>query len=190
MTPDDINIALARELNSLSLPERNRAVESLHGVDEVVKETPQFLAAKLREFQSALDLLLLQGWEQRNITFTNHYAYEKARQQSETYVRSREFRLMFLRAESFDAKQAARRMLIYLEEKLSRFGPESLTRPLTMMDLSPQCRALLVDLGIHQILPTRDSAGRAVYLIHEDESPRDMIREDPMATVRQTKIWT
>ncbi len=182
---DDPNVVLARELNSLSLQERNRVIESIHGVDDVVKETPQWIVKKLREFQKSLNKLLQADSEQTNITVATREAYEEAQRQSKTYVQNRAFRLMFLRAESFDASLAAQRMLVYLEEKLSRFGPEALTRPLILTDLSPQSRAMLIDLGIFQVLPTRDSVGRAIFLIHEDGSPGDMFREDPMAAVRK-----
>ena len=40
-----------------------------------------------------------------------------------SYVTSYKFRLMFLRAELFEAKKAARRIISFLEEKLSLFGP-------------------------------------------------------------------
>ena len=41
-----------------------------------------------------------------------------------SYVKSYKFRLMFLRAELFEPKKAARRIISFLEEKLSLFGPE------------------------------------------------------------------
>ena len=41
-----------------------------------------------------------------------------------SYVTSYKFRLMFLRAELFEPKKAARRIISFLEEKLSLFGPE------------------------------------------------------------------
>ncbi len=185
---DETELLLAREFSSLSLQERNKVIESIHGVDDIVKETPHLIVKKLRDFQKALDKLLLSNAEQSNITVATRKAYEEAQRQSKTYVQSRSFRLMFLRAESFEPSLAAQRMLIHLEEKLSRFGPQALTRPLTIKDLSPQSRAMLVDLGIHQWLPTRDSVGRAVYLIHADDGPRDLIRQDPMAAVSSTKL--
>ncbi len=187
MQCDDTNADLARELNSLSIQERNRVIESIHGVDGVVKETPQLIVKKLREFQESLNKLLQSDLELPKITVATRKAYEEAERQSKTYVQNKAFRLMFLRAESFEPSLAAQRMLVYMEEKLSRFGPEALTRPLTIKDLSPHSRAMLVDLGIHQWLPMRDSVGRAIFLIHADDSPREMIREDPMATVRKAK---
>lgn len=186
--PDDTNIVLlAQELNSLSLQERNRAIESLHGVDHVIKETPAMIRDKLLEFQIALECLLQADSSiSRKITAVTRNAYLQAQHQSPSYVQNPAFRLMFLRAESFDAMLAAHRMLVYLEEKLSRFGPDALTRSLTLQDLSPQAMAMLLDLGIHQLLPSRDSAGRAIYLVHADDSVRDLMRQDPMATTNLT----
>ena len=146
---------------------------------------------KLLEFQIALDCLLQpEICISRKITAVTRNAYLQAQHQSPSYVQSPAFRLMFLRAESFDAPLAAHRMLVYLEEKLSRFGPDALTRSLTLQDLSPQARTMLLDLGIHQLLPSRDSAGRAIYLVHADDSVRDLMRQDPMAIVRNTHATT
>jgi hypothetical protein len=184
--PDDTNIALlAQELNSLSLQERNKAIESLHGVDHVIKETPGMIRDKLLEFQLALDCLLhTEPSISRKITAVTRNAYLQAHQQSPSYVQNPAFRLMFLRAEGFDPMLAAHRMLVYLEEKLSRFGLDALTRSLTMQDLSPQAMSMLLDLGIQQLVPSRDSAGRAIYLIHNDaDRVRDLMRQDPMAAV-------
>lgn len=178
---EDAHAVLARELNSLSLQERNRVFESIHGVDDVMKETPEMVEEKLAEFQHAVESL--ETTEASLVT-----AYIQAKRDNPAYVANRAFRLMFLRAEGFDPQAAAVRMMQYLEEKLSRFGPKVLTRTLTMADLSTESRALLVDFGIHQILPARDSAGRAIYLIHADDAPRHVVRENPMAAVRTIQM--
>lgn len=180
-------MTLARELNSLSLQERNRVFESIHGVDDVIKETPEMLEEKLQEFQKVVDRIENSEGGSLNVEvpLASRSAYLQAKRQDESYVSNRTFRLMFLRAEGFHAPLAVQRMMVYLEEKLSRFGSHVLTKTLTINDLSPQSRALLVDFGIHQILPARDSAGRAIYLVHVDDGPREVVRENPMAAVSE-----
>jgi hypothetical protein len=200
MNDEDENLnpgaILARELNSLSLQERNTVLECIHGVDDVIKETPEMIESKLAEFQEALDRFE-QGVSDddnpsniTNISEAAVHAYRQAQSLSEEYVKNRKFRLMFLRAEVFDAPLAAQRMLIYLEEKLFRFGPERLTRSLTSKDLSPQSRKMNTTLGVQQLLPERDSAGRAIVLIHHDQRPIKLSREDPMAAVRPQRRVT
>ena len=149
---------------------------------------------KLAEFQAEVDRLLGNsssvggggggGGDNGGVTKTTLEAYHLAQSQSEDYVQGPKLRIMFLRAETFNAPLAAQRMMIYLEEKLSRFGPKALTRGLTLKDLSPQSREMIVDMGIHQLLPVRDSAGRAIYAIHQDNRPRHLLIEDPMGAVR------
>jgi hypothetical protein len=192
---DNLDAVLARELNSVSLQERNTVLEGIHGVDDVIKETPEMIQSKLAEFQQALDRFEHHNVNNNEDGITSNpsisvskgalRAYLQARQQNEDYVKDWKFRLMFLRAEAFEATLAAQRMLIYLEEKLIRFGPRKLTKSLTLKDLSPQSREMLTDLGIQQLLPARDSAGRAIVLVHQDKSPMKLLKEDNLSAVRR-----
>lgn len=166
----DVTSLMADELNSLSLQERNKAYESIHGVDDVIVETEESISKRLEELEEAIEKIHVKP------------AYEQAKKKS-NYVNSRSFGLIFLRASSFDPEDAAARMVCYLEEKLERFGPHTLNRGLTLKDLSPNTTRLLSEFGIHQILPVRDSAGRVIYLMHHCNDVREIVRQDPLAGV-------
>eukprot|EP00531_Pseudo-nitzschia_arenysensis_P000828 CAMPEP_0116147466 /NCGR_PEP_ID=MMETSP0329-20121206/17768_1 /TAXON_ID=697910 /ORGANISM="Pseudo-nitzschia arenysensis, Strain B593" /LENGTH=932 /DNA_ID=CAMNT_0003643393 /DNA_START=121 /DNA_END=2919 /DNA_ORIENTATION=+ len=78
-------------------------------------------------------------------------------------VEQREFRLSFLRAERFDTKKAATRMIDYFEEKRRLFGVEKVTSKIQLKDLDNESRYCL-ESGQLQLLPGRDRAGRAVIV--------------------------
>jgi hypothetical protein len=144
-----IESSLAKELTQLSLQEREKAYYDLHGVADAVQETPAFVTNRLADLEMELGKT------------KNKKAYELAKSQDEDYICGREFRLPFLRAETFDSKKAATRLVGFLEEKLRLFGLKPLARELILSDLNQDDRSVL-DLGFCSLAPLRDSAGRAV----------------------------
>jgi len=79
-------------------------------------------------------------------------------------VEHREFQLSFLRAERFDTKKAATRVIDYFEEKRKLFGVEHLTTKIKLKDLDIQSKNCF-ESGLIQLLPQRDRAGRAVIVV-------------------------
>ena len=160
---------LAAEMNQMSLKERELVYEELHGVDEVIEETPSFINESLQELQRELQ------------DISNKSAYNQAESMNPEYVQSQEFRLMFLRAERFDAKKAASRLVNFMEGKLEYFGPDSLARPIELTDLDADDMAFIKS-GVMQFLPGRDVAGRAILCdsisMHPRsyKTPRNMVR--------------
>jgi hypothetical protein len=144
-----IESSLANELNQLSLQEREKTYYDLHGVADAVNETPAFVNKCLAD----LEMELSKTHDKK--------AYELAKSQDENYICGREFRLQFLRAETFDSKKAATRLVGFLEEKLKLFGLKPLARELMLSDLNQDDRFLL-ELGFCSLIPLRDSAGRAI----------------------------
>lgn len=149
------DVLLVRELNQLSMEERNRALEDVHGVGEIVKETPELV-------EESLELLETEINKVRSRT-----AYEKAAFMSPSYPKDRDFRLMFLRADFFNPKKAAKRLVSYFDHKLRLFGINKLVKPITLDDLDEED---LRDLhsGSLQVLPQKDRAGRTIIIsFHE-----------------------
>ena len=68
---------------------------------------------------------------------------------------------MFLRAEYFDAAKAAHRLVKFMEGKHELFGKQALSRPLYVDDLDARDQVAL-EKGFLQVVPARDTAGRAV----------------------------
>jgi hypothetical protein len=140
---------VAQEINQMTLKEREVVYEELHGVARVVEETPEFVAQRLQALDQAL----------REIS--SKPAYDQAESICHEYVNAPKFRLMFLRAEYFDPKKAAIRLVKFMEGKLKYFGPRALARPVFLSDLDEDDKET-VRSGALQILPVRDRSGRAV----------------------------
>jgi hypothetical protein len=146
-----IDSTLAKELNELSVADRERAYYDLHGVADVVEETPEFVDKCLADLESEICKL----------EDNKKNAYEMAKKVNPEYICGRGFRLKFLRALQFVPEYAAIRLVGFLEEKLKLFGPNPLARELLLSDLN-QDDMVLLRSGFVSILPLRDSAGRAV----------------------------
>jgi hypothetical protein len=154
-----VDVLLAKEMNQMSLKERGQAYEDIHGVDEVIKETPEFLAERLQALDRELQLI------------PNKPAYDQAETICYEYVNDPKFRLMFLRADCFHPEKAAIRLVKFMEGKLKYFGPEALGRPIELSDLDANTQRYLKS-GILQFLPSRDQAGRAVLCDFNSMYPR------------------
>ena len=61
----------------------------------------------------------------------------------EEYTTSRDFWLKFVRAASYDAHEAAERLLLHFETKLEIFGKSKLTSEITIEDLEKEEAELL-----------------------------------------------
>ena len=154
-------------LHQLADPPRSLLTASSH------TDGGGFIMEKLKELNEAIGHI------------QHKTAYMQAQQKYDGYVEDPKFRLIFLRANSYDAKKAAARLVSFMEEKLQRFGPEALTRQLTMDDLSRTSRSLLVKRGVMQILPTRDSTGRAILVTYfHFFRLQDELRRHPASLVR------
>jgi hypothetical protein len=164
---DAVDSLLANELNSMSLKERGALYEQIHGVEAIVDETPDFCDEKLLIMDQAL------------LDIPNKPAYDRA---SQDYVTGRNFRLSFLRANSFEPKKAAMRLAKFMELNLEYFGPETLSRPVYLSDLDEKALKFL-KAGPFQVLPERDRSGRAIFMdLHhslsklEQPSPESCVR--------------
>jgi hypothetical protein len=151
-TPEATSAMLAKEMNQLSVEEREKVLEDIHGIARVVDEPYDFVKN---------NLVLLEEELSKATHDHNKAAYDLAKLQSKEYVSSEKLRIMFLRAESFDAYNAASRMVRFFDEKYKLFGAEKLTKDIVLADLDPDDIAAL-EKGFYQVLPEKDCAGRKV----------------------------
>jgi hypothetical protein len=151
VTPKMSDALIAKELYQLSTEERHLVNNDLHGVADVIEEGPAFV-------QERLDQLEL---ELANIPTKT--AYDEALEQSADHVHNRDFRLMFLRADRFEAKNAAARMVLYFDSKKELFGSQKLAKKILLEDLDDETMACLAT-GYMNLLPGRDRAGRAIFM--------------------------
>jgi hypothetical protein len=146
---EDPSALLARELNRMSMQEREQVLYEVHGVAEAIKEQPDFVNTRLSQFDTELDNI--QG----------KAAYNQALLLDPRYVRNLNFRLQLLRSTRFNAKEATVRMVRHFQCKLELFGTEKLVKDIRLADLNKEDLACL-ESGFLQLLPMRDRAGRAV----------------------------
>jgi hypothetical protein len=147
---ESIDSFLAKELNQLSLAEREKAYYDLHGVADVIEETPAGVDKCLADLEDEICKLE-----------DNKNAYEMAKKVNPEYICGRGFRLKFLRAGRFVPKDTATRLVGFLEEKLKLFGPKPLARELLLSDLN-QDDMVLLRSGYFSMVPLTDSAGRFI----------------------------
>jgi hypothetical protein len=158
-TMEESYALLAKEMNKLSMQEREGVLQDIHGVADIPNETPEFVEASLTEMERTIqEILAPSSWWSSSSQVS---AYEQARNINPSYVQDTKLRLMFLRADRFHAKDAALRMIQFFEEKLSLFGPDKLTMNIVLRDMNADDTKSL-ESGFFQILPNRDRAGRAI----------------------------
>jgi hypothetical protein len=148
----DMDKVLAQDIHNLSLQERNRVYEEVHGVAEPLNEDPEFVAQRLSEFDWHLS------------TIRNKPAYDFALQQSPEYVNDRNFRLQFLRSTDFDAQKAAQKFVNHFDFKMELFGSEKLAQNITLDDLDEE-GLIYLRSGPIQILPATDRIGRPIFFL-------------------------
>ena len=142
---------LSRELLQLSLKDRNAINEEIHGVRTIApEETPEMLSEELRN----MDI------EIHNIEKKD--AFDRSQQFPNTYINNAEFRLRFLRADLFEAKKAAVKMVNFLDLVSELFGDFALRRQIQMSDFSRE-EMQIFRVGHQQLLPYRDRSGRRIY---------------------------
>lgn len=145
--------AIQEALEQLSIQEREKGTFDLHGIDTapVIPDDDPSIPAKLKELESHI------------IKIEEKPAYERAKSLNSNFVDSKAFRLLMLRAENFNAAQAAERLVYHLERKQELFGTgEVLARDVRLTDLNRDDLDC-VKSGFLQVGASRDVAGRAIF---------------------------
>lgn len=109
---------------------------------------------------------------------------EEAKRHCPEIIDSQEHRLLFLRAEYFNAKHAAVVLIRYWNERIALFGKDKAFLPLT---ISGALRDDEVGLGMGFILlsPERDSSGRAIIIVDQSKLERKNYTRNMMLRV----VW-
>jgi hypothetical protein len=152
----DTDTQLAQELHQLTLQEREQVSEDIHGVSKITDEDPYFVDHCLLQ----MDMEFRRLKKHKKDTS----AYDSALFLAPRFVMGRDFRLMFLRAESFDPEKALNRMVQHFESKLELFGLDKLVKPITQEDLHEDAKDAL-RTGFLQLLPIKDRSGRKIIFI-------------------------
>ncbi|KAG7361442.1 hypothetical protein IV203_036542 [Nitzschia inconspicua] len=143
---------IARELQALSVNERNELFDEIHGVAKVLDEDPEFVAQKLAALENELEKI------------KSKPAFDRAMFLSPRYVKDTEFRLKFLRADRFQPEKSAARMVSHFHYKTELFGEHKLVKDITFDDLEPEDVEEFMG-GSYQFVPQKDSRGRPICLV-------------------------
>jgi hypothetical protein len=125
---------------------------NVHGVSDLIEETPEMVEGGLVQLES--EILLLK----------DRAAYDLAESMDPSYTRNRDFRLAFLRTELFDSQQAAVRLIRHFQMKLDLFGRDRLVMDITQDDLDKDDMDALYS-GYGQFLSATDRAGRLIIFV-------------------------
>jgi hypothetical protein len=142
-------------------------------VAEPVVETPDSVRDALGRMRAELTGLCVEGSQNRHNHSLPTDAYKRVLENCRspspslppsTYVEKDDFLLQFLRAERFDARRAAERVLKYCDLKERTFGSKILYKEHVLLsDLDDDATACLESGGM-QVLPGRDLGGRPIFM--------------------------
>ncbi|KAL3906343.1 MAG: hypothetical protein SGILL_009308, partial [Bacillariaceae sp.] len=160
VNPSEVDALLAQELNQLSLKDRERTMEEIHGVydycrnpshdhynnhkDDSGRKLPSSPSSATADEKERLE----EGLRQLQIELDetecdNKECYELALQQQSPLLSNKKFRIKFLYAEDHDPQKAALRLINYFDVATELYGDAALMRPITWNDLSVQAMQLM-----------------------------------------------
>lgn len=117
---------LARDLNALTMEERQAIEEDIHGVIGVIPETEEFVEEKIKDMNMHLE----------NIHPREKQAWDRAVFLRPSLEHDKALRMMSLRARRFQPRQAARAMIQLFEERSKFCGEDLSYQRLTWNDVS------------------------------------------------------
>ena len=151
-TPTD-DADQAKEMYELSVEEREKVFDDMHGVAKAQEETEKFVKEKIAQLDSALSKL------PRN----RRKAFDRAVFYKPSIQKDKAFKLMFLRADCYDGSKAAERITLHFDKKLSLFGVSKLTKKITLEDLTEEERQILNKESLC-ICAHKDATGRPIWV--------------------------
>jgi hypothetical protein len=142
---------LAADLNELSVQEREKVCEEVHGIIDLRNETPELINDSLEQLTVKL----------QKVPRSKRRAMDRAFFLRPGLETDPKFGLLFLRADNYDAEKAATRIAKYFQNKLELFGEAKLVKRITLDDMDEEDMET-VQTGAVQILSLKDRAGRSV----------------------------
>jgi len=155
------------EFKRMSRIERELAMNDLHCCPDTPCEDGSFVGLRMGELDVALQ-------EEVNTNSDISLAYQLAQSMDSRYAENHRLRLAFLRAERFQPRPAARRLMGFFAEKMMLWGPSKLDRDITLADFNVQDMETLKS-GKFQLLEDKDQSGRQVisHVISDQEETNE-----------------
>ena len=143
---------IVKELNTLTLQEREAVYDDIHGVAELQKETPTMLKDLITKMRNKLKDMV-------NTRTINTTAYEQALFLSPKRTLSSKLLLQFIRADLYDINKACKRYIDYYKYKLQLFGINQLVKDITYDECLTEDDKLALASGFFQLLPPTSTYG-------------------------------
>jgi hypothetical protein len=118
---DEAEKLIAKDLTQLSHKEREEALHDIHGVSDIMQETPDFVAKSMND----LEFYLMKHQNKSS-------AFQMVWIEAQSYVKS--LYLKFLRCDEFNIPKAGARVYLHFGTKLWLFGKDKLGRDITLGD--------------------------------------------------------
>ena len=141
-----------KSIADMTPSDREHAYEDIHAIPVKQDEDPVIIEQSLGQLDYEIEIR------------EDNQAYHLAKSSNPAYVLNRNFRLLFLRSDRFDATKAAFRMVRHFQIKMELFGKEKLGRDIVQDDLDEDDLKVLYNGNI-QLLPTKDRGGRAIFFL-------------------------
>jgi len=183
LNPIRIDKIMAKEIDRLSIKDRNAIYEEIHGVSTMaIEETSELMEESLKNFSMELNKIDAKLKRAYNV-IANQETTETTETTTTTnalskeIVESKDFRLRFLRCVSFDPSQAAERMVQFFELLQRVYGIENLKKFDGTMDffIGGTAEQNAFRAGYIQLLPFRDRSGRRILSFVTDALSLDHI---------------
>eukprot|EP00339_Tiarina_fusa_P005404 CAMPEP_0117052190 /NCGR_PEP_ID=MMETSP0472-20121206/36081_1 /TAXON_ID=693140 ORGANISM="Tiarina fusus, Strain LIS" /NCGR_SAMPLE_ID=MMETSP0472 /ASSEMBLY_ACC=CAM_ASM_000603 /LENGTH=513 /DNA_ID=CAMNT_0004766733 /DNA_START=115 /DNA_END=1653 /DNA_ORIENTATION=+ len=154
---------LAKQMNELSVQEREKVLEEIHGVADAAEESPEFLQSCIQ----ALDAAIAKIPKAKRKALDKAFFLRPQYQQNDNNHHNK-FKLMFLRADYYDPQKAAKRMAKFFDWKLKIFGEAGFVKDIALED----------DLGEDDVIETAVLSGCSLQLPHRDQTGRPITMFD------------
>ena len=174
---DVSSLIINKEMLKYDINERNAIYEEVHGVGYICPDEsePGMVETALQNLMEEIEKLPAK----------RQAVYQRALKKPNSYVHTRAFKLRFLRAELFDAKGAANRIVTFLETAVELFGEFATERPIKLSDFTKK-ELKVFYTGRLQLLPYRDRGGRRVIVGVPSQQHRN---HDPVTRVSTVQAF-
>jgi len=125
--PDHTDADLAADMNALTFEQRQAIEADIHGVSDVIEETPDFVKDNIIQVREAV----------MRLSPRQRQAWDRAVFLRPSLSEDERLYLMCLRARHFRPDDAASLLAAYFRSKLDLFGEELLIHRITWNDVSP-----------------------------------------------------
>jgi hypothetical protein len=145
---------LAAELSKLSVQEREKISEEVHGIIDLPNETPELINDSIEQLKVEL----------QKVPRSTRRAMDRAFFLRPGLETDTKFGLLFLRADNYDAEKAATRIAKYFQNKLELFGDAKLVKRITLEDMDEEDMETIQTGAVH-MMSQNDRAGRSVLFL-------------------------